>query len=77
MTESTETVSAPLNLSDLPHGMRPRMAKLPLAVAYSGRSRSRLYELALEHPQLFRKDGTSTLVDFDVLDRILGALPMK
>jgi hypothetical protein len=56
---------------------RPRMGKVPAAVEYSGRSRSRLYELAQEHRDLFRKDGASTLVDFDVLDRILDALPLK
>jgi hypothetical protein len=61
----------------LRHGVRPRMAKLPVAVAYSGRSRSRLYEWAQDHPELFRKDGSSMLVDFDVLDRILSALPIK
>jgi hypothetical protein len=56
---------------------RPRMGKLPAAVEYSGRSRSRLYELAAQYPDLFRKDGASTLVDFDVLDRILDAFPAK
>jgi hypothetical protein len=54
---------------------RPRMGKIPDAVAYSGRSRSRLYELGAKYPGLFRKDGTSTLVDFEVLDEILEALP--
>jgi hypothetical protein len=53
------------------------MGKLPAAVEYSGRSRSRLYELAAQYPDLFRKDGASTLVDFDVLDRILDAFPAK
>lgn len=54
---------------------RPRMGKIARAVAYSGRSKSRLYEWAGEYAGLFKKDGKSTLVDFDVLDRILDALP--
>jgi hypothetical protein len=56
--------------------IRPRFGKLPVAIAYSGRSRSRLYEWAHENPGLIRKDGASTLIDFDVLDRILDALPI-
>jgi hypothetical protein len=55
---------------------RPRFGKLPSAVRYSGRSRSRLYQLAAKHEGLFRKDGKSTIVDFDVLDRILDHLPV-
>jgi hypothetical protein len=57
-------------------GIRPRMGRIAQAVIYSGRSRSRLYELGAEHRGLFRKDGASTLVDFDVLDQILDALPV-
>ena len=57
-------------------GMRPRMGKIAKAVEYSGRSRSRLYELGAQHRGLFRKDGASTLIDFDVLDQILDALPV-
>jgi hypothetical protein len=56
--------------------IRPRFGKLATAIAYSGRSRSRLYELAAENPGLIRKDGASTLIDFDVLDRILDSLPV-
>jgi hypothetical protein len=55
---------------------RPRFGKIPVAVAYSGRSRSRLYEWAMEHEGLFVKDGTSTLVNFDRLDEILDQLPV-
>jgi propanediol dehydratase small subunit len=54
---------------------RPRFGKIPAAVKYSGRSRGRLYQLATAHPGLFKKDGSSTLVDFAVLDQILDALP--
>jgi hypothetical protein len=56
--------------------LRPRFGNLPAAIAYSGRSRSRLYEWAAENPGLIRKDGASTLIDFDVLDRILDGLPI-
>jgi hypothetical protein len=55
-------------------GLR-RWGTIPQAVDYSGRSRSRLYELAREHEGLFVKDGTSTVVNFGVLDRILEELP--
>jgi hypothetical protein len=55
---------------------RPRFGKLPRAISYSGRPRSRLYEWAAQYPGLFRKDGDATLVDFDILDTILDALPV-
>jgi hypothetical protein len=55
---------------------RPRMGKIPAAISYSGRSRSQLYKWAAEHAGLFRKDGVSTLVDFNILDEILNALPV-
>ena len=55
---------------------RPRFGKIRAASRYSGRGRSRLYEWAALHPGLFRKDGTSTMVDFDVLDEILDAMPV-
>ena len=54
---------------------RPRFGKIETAMAYSGRSRSRLYQLAVQHHGLFVKDGSSTLVDFNKLDEILDALP--
>jgi hypothetical protein len=60
----------------LAHPFRPRFGKIPAAVAYSGISRSRLYELAAEIPGLFKKAGASTLVDFEVLDQMLDQLPV-
>ena len=55
---------------------RPRFGRMPGAKRYSGMSRSKLYELAAEHPGLFKKLGDQiTLVDFDLLDEILAALP--
>jgi hypothetical protein len=56
--------------------LRPRFGRIPAAVAYSGISKSALYELRAQTPQLFRKNGTATLVDFDVLDQVLDALPI-
>jgi hypothetical protein len=53
-----------------------RFGTIPCAVDYSGRSRSRLYQLAAIHEGLFRKDGKSTLVDFAILDQILDGLPV-
>jgi hypothetical protein len=54
---------------------RPRHGKIPLAVLYSGRSRSKLYQWAAQYKGLFLKDGASTLVDFDKLDEIMDSLP--
>jgi hypothetical protein len=54
---------------------RPRFGKIPAAMAYSGFGRTKLYEVASEHPGLFRKSGASTLVDFEFLDRVLDRLP--
>lgn len=54
----------------------PRFGSIPRAIDYSGRSRSRLYQLAAAHRGLFVKDGKSTLVDFAVLDLILDGLPL-
>jgi hypothetical protein len=54
---------------------RPRFGKIPAALAYSGLSRSRLYEWGAEHPGLFRKQGKASLIDFAILDQLLDALP--
>jgi hypothetical protein len=51
-----------------------RAGRIPEAVAYSGISRWALYKLAMQHPQLFRKIGRSTLVDFEILDGIIDGL---
>jgi hypothetical protein len=52
-----------------------RWGRIPDAIARSGLGRSFLYKLAAEHPGLFRKHGTATVVDFQVLDAILEAAP--
>jgi hypothetical protein len=56
--------------------IRPRFGRIPTAQKYSGIGRTRLYELAAEHADLFRKNGNAVIVDFDALDRILDALPV-
>ena len=55
---------------------RPRFGKIPAAMHYSGFGRSKLYEVAADHPGLFRKSGVTTLVDFEILDEILNSLPV-
>ena len=55
---------------------RPRAGKITKAIEYSGLSRSRLYELAQRYPTLFRKNGNATIVDFNVLDRVIDDLPL-
>jgi hypothetical protein len=54
---------------------RPRFGRIPMAMAYAGIGRTRLYDFAGKNPGLFRKNGVATLVDFDRLDEILEALP--
>jgi hypothetical protein len=54
---------------------RPRMGSIKLAMLYSGKCRSVLYDDAAKNPGLFKKDGHATRVDFDVLDKILDDLP--
>jgi hypothetical protein len=55
--------------------VRPRSGRIKDAVVYSGFARSKLYELAAEHRGLFRKAGARVIVDYDVLDAIIAALP--
>jgi hypothetical protein len=58
-------------LSDRPR----RWARLKDAVRYSPIGRSSLYKKAAAHPGLFRKDGAATIVDLDLHDEIIAALP--
>jgi hypothetical protein len=62
-------------MSQAQNSGRPRMGRIPKAIEYSGISRSGLYELAPKWPGLFRNNGVSTLIDFDVLDSVLDELP--
>ena len=53
----------------------PRFGRTPDAQRRSGLSRGKLYQLAAQHPGLFKKYDTATIVDLEMLDRILEALP--
>jgi hypothetical protein len=55
---------------------RPRFGPIPSALRYCGVSRSRLYQWARKNPQLIRKNGRASLVDLDILDRVLDELPL-
>jgi len=52
-----------------------RFGRIAAATLYSGVSRATLYIWAAQHPGLFRKNGSATVVDFDRLDAVLDALP--
>ena len=54
---------------------RPRFGKIPEALAYSGISRARFYQWVREHPELIKKNGRASLVDFTIFDALLDALP--
>ena len=63
-----------------PEAIAPRVraaasGRIKDAVVYSGFARSKLYELAAEHRDLFRKAGARVIVDYDMLDAIIAALP--
>jgi hypothetical protein len=55
---------------------RRRFGRISEASTYSAISRATLYELAPKWPGLFRKNGAATIVDFEILDRILDGLPV-
>ena len=56
--------------------VRPRSGKIPAAIKHSGITRSSLYKLRTKYPDLFRKNGHATLIDFNVLDRVIDELPV-
>jgi hypothetical protein len=65
-----------MSLEHSPARLRPaRFGRIPEALAYAAISRSRLYEWARAQPNLIRKNGSASLVDFKILDEILDALP--
>jgi hypothetical protein len=57
-----------------PIGKR-RWGRITQAIDYCGLSRTSLYTLAARHTGLFKKHGSATIVDFNVLDKILEANP--
>jgi hypothetical protein len=52
-----------------------RFGRIPVAKRRSGLSRGKLYQYAARHRGLFRKAGAATIVDLQMLDQILAALP--
>jgi hypothetical protein len=56
-------------------GLGKRFGRIPEATAFSGLSRSSLYKLAIVHRGLFKKHGSATIVDFQILNEILEAAP--
>jgi hypothetical protein len=52
-----------------------RFGRIPDATRCSGLSRTIIYEIAAEHKGLFRKAGSATIVDLQMLDQILAKLP--
>jgi hypothetical protein len=52
-----------------------RFGRIPDAKRRSGLSRAMLYRIAAQHRGLFLKADGATIVDLDMLDRILAALP--
>lgn len=54
---------------------RPRFGRIPDGRARSGLSRASLYKIAAKHKGLFKKLGAATIVDLDMLDDIMAALP--
>jgi hypothetical protein len=53
----------------------PRFGRVPDGLRRSGLSRAKLYQVASEHPGLFKKAGSATIVDLEKLDQILADLP--
>jgi hypothetical protein len=53
-----------------------RFGRVSHAMDYAGLGRTTLYTMATKNKGLFRKLGKITLVDFDILDRILDDTPV-
>jgi hypothetical protein len=58
-----------------PARARRRFGRIPVATAESGLSRSALYVLATKHEGLFKKAGSATIVDLNLLAEIIAELP--
>ena len=52
-----------------------RFGRIPVATAESGLSRSALYGLAARYKGLFKKAGSATIVDLNMLVDIIAELP--
>ena len=64
-----------MSLEHSPIRTRRRFGRIPVATAESGLSRSALYGLATKHKGLFKKAGSATIVDLDMLGDIIAELP--
>jgi len=53
-----------------------RFVRVPAAAERCGLSRSKLYEVARDNPGLFRKVGGATMVDLEMLDRVISKFPV-
>jgi hypothetical protein len=52
-----------------------RWGRIPEAEEFSGFKKGHLYKMARLHPGLFRKVGTKTVVDLEMLSSILENAP--
>ena len=56
-----------MSLEHSPTRAHRRFGRIPVATAESGLSRSALYGLATKHKGLFKKAGSATIVDLNML----------
>ena len=64
-----------MSLEHSPTRAHRRFGRIPVATAESGLSRSALYGLATKHKGLFKKAGSATIVDLNMLADIIAELP--
>jgi hypothetical protein len=64
----------PADTLPLPQGL-PRFGRIADGMRRSGLSRAALYNLAGDHPGLFLKCGHATILNLEMLDEIMAALP--
>jgi hypothetical protein len=58
-----------------PLAANPCFGRIRDAERRSGLKRGMLYKLAARNPGLFKKAGAATVVDLEMLDSVLAALP--
>ena len=64
-----------MSLQHSPTRAHRRFGRIPVATAESGLSRSALYLLAARYKGLFKKAGSATIVDLNMLGDIIAGLP--
>ena len=64
-----------MSLEKSPTRAHRRFGRIPVATTESGLSRSALYGLATKHKGLFKKAGSATIVDLNMLADIIAELP--